>query len=322
MMAIDLEREGTVSAFADNLIDHDEDPFVDELSGIQGAVVGAVMLEPRFDPRFPKEKFSERGWGLNLVSFKKRVGNTIEPYAVKELTVPVVNRFYTGFYEYDSNFLFLSLEQAQAFLNIGDAVTSIAVKLDDYSRAAELKEEIHRVLIGIDEYYEEDLVVLTWEEEKSKLLQAVVIEKYVFIVVLFLVVIVAGFNVVAVLTMLVAEKIRDIGVLRSLGSTRAGISRIFLLEGVFIAGFGNLLGVPIGYLLASNLNAINAWSAVTFGVELFPPDVYYLEAVPVVVDWGSIAMISLATVVTCIGFSWFAARRAAGLKTLEAIRHE
>ncbi|HYE98757.1 MAG TPA: FtsX-like permease family protein, partial [Planctomycetota bacterium] len=187
-----------------------------------------------------------------------------------------VGYFRSGMAEYDANYVFMRLEDAQAFLRVGagpDAdprVNTLAIKVKDYDRhgrevVAKVTEVVHRVKgcrspdshgfswhgsrCGIHS-------VRTWEQTRSILLQAVDVEKAIMIIVLFMIVVVAGFNIISINTLVVKAKTRDIGILRALGATEGGIIVIFLIAGVLCGFFGSLFGIGLGLALSWNINGI------------------------------------------------------------------
>jgi ABC-type lipoprotein release transport system permease subunit len=176
--------------------------------------------------------------------------------------------FKTGMAEYDAKLVFMSLESMQKFLRASDKpyANVLAVGVDDYERNGEgVREKILEALHAVDpcSYPEAHAVgrckakvVRTWEEERRTLLQAVEVEKGIQIIILFCIVIVAGFNIIAIYTLMVRAKTRDIGVLKALGGTPGGVTSIFLLSGAACGLFGSIAGIGLGVILPLNLNEI------------------------------------------------------------------
>ena len=213
------------------------------------------------------------------------VGSEITPYRIPEVILqtarqkddwPVLLRqsfqikgwFKTGMAEYDSKLVFMSLESMQRFLKTLDKpyANVLAVGVDDYDRnGEEVREKIIEVLHAADPCSHPEShahgrckakVVRTWEEERRTLLQAVEVEKGIQIIILFCIVIVAGFNIIAIYTLMVRAKTRDIGVLKALGGTPGGVTSIFLLSGAACGLFGSIAGIGLGVILPLNLNEI------------------------------------------------------------------
>lgn len=185
------------------------------------------------------------------------------------MTVEEVGRFKTGMAEYDTTYVFMHLRDLQKFLQVDDPprVNALAVKLDDYDRTGLLTrgrvlEALHafRPCVNVATHrfgqcgpYK----VLTWEQSKRILLQAVDVEKGIQIIIMFLIIMVAGFNIIAIYTLVVRSKSRDIGVLRALGASEQGVISIFLMSGGLCGLIGSIFGIILGLLLSSNLNAIH-----------------------------------------------------------------
>ncbi len=184
----------------------------------------------------------------------------------------VVGHFKSGMAEYDHATVFLHLRDAQKFLRLeeGNKITTISITLENYARdiariRAAVIEVIHRHTVrsghrcsGFGHPYGScyKYQTQTWEEAKSILLQAVSVEKGIQIIILFFIVIVAGFNIIAIYTLVVRSKTRDIGILRALGATKGGVIVVFLLSGMFCGLVGSLIGIGAGLLFSSNVNGI------------------------------------------------------------------
>jgi lipoprotein-releasing system permease protein len=148
------------------------------------------------------------------------------------------------------------------------------------------------------------------------------VEKNIQAVIMFIIVVVAGFNIIAILTLIVDLKTRDIGILRALGATSRGVSGLFLLNGALIGTLGSIFGVALGLTTAYSLNAIEKGIYQMTGFRLFPPDIYYLDAVPCEVSYPTIAVVVAASLVVSLVFSVYPAWKAARLNPIEAIRNE
>ncbi|MEZ5965147.1 MAG: FtsX-like permease family protein [Planctomycetota bacterium] len=161
--------------------------------------------------------------------------------------------------------------------------------------------------------------VLTWEEQNSTFLSAVDQERRMMKICLFAVMLVAGFLIYATLHMMVMQKVRDIGILTSMGGTGRGVQTIFLVGGLAIAGVGSAIGVVAGVASALYLNPINDFSRRTFGRELFPTDVYALNQIPYELDGRWIVQVVVAAIALALIVAWLPARRAARLNPVEAL---
>jgi ABC-type lipoprotein release transport system permease subunit len=185
-----------------------------------------------------------------------------------------VGNFKTGMAEYDSTYVFMHLSDAQAFLHLTDPPMAnvLAVKVDDYEKNGLIArraifDALHARRPCDNPSTHEGMMgysgrcgpyrVLTWEQTKRILLQAVEVEKGIQIIILFLIVLVAGFNIIAIYTLVVRSKTRDIGILRALGATEGGIVSVFLASGGLCGLIGSVFGIGLGLLLSYNVNGIS-----------------------------------------------------------------
>jgi lipoprotein-releasing system permease protein len=228
----------------------------------------------------------------------------------------VIGTFNSGMAEYDGN-IYIPLKSAQDLLAAPSAVSKICIAIKDYRNVDAVREEIKKLLGPIGFFY-----VRTWEEEKQNLLRAVATEKAINAFLLFFIVVVAAFNILSLLTMRVVEKTKDIGIITSLGATPYGILWLFLWQGLLIAIIGSIIGVILGHTIAANLNPIEDFIYHNTGWKLFPPDIYYLDKIPSEINYSTIVIIVIATILVSILFSIYPAIKASRLKIVEALRYE
>ena len=219
----------------------------------------------------------------------------------------VTGVFETGMYEYDNSYVIMSLTAAQDLAQLGKAVTGIEVKTVDRWGAAPVARALNDTL-GFP-YRTED-----WQQQNSSLFQALKLEKLGMTVILLLIVLVAAFNIVSTLTMVVTDKTREIGILKAMGMTSRSIKRIFFAQGVVIGLVGTGTGLVIGLVAALALDRY----------RLIPldPSVYFIDHLPVYTQWEDVGLIVVASLAIAALATLYPARQAARLFPVEAIRHE
>jgi lipoprotein-releasing system permease protein len=217
----------------------------------------------------------------------------------------VVGLFESGMSEYDEVLAYLSLGEAQRLLQLG-GVTGLEVRAADLYAAGEIAERM-------SEKVEFPYYVRDWMELNHTLFSALKLEKTVYFVVLLLIVLVAAFNIVAMLVMVVMEKRKDIAVLKSMGATPAGIASIFVYKGLVIALVGTVLGNLAGYAAC--------WMLRRYEFDL-PPGVFYVSSLPVRIYPEYFALVTFASLAICLLAALYPARQAAALVPVEIIRYE
>jgi len=219
----------------------------------------------------------------------------------------VVGIFDSGMSEIDSTLVYMSLGDAQKFFEIGDAVTNIEIRVQDVYQAKTVADSIQRKL-GFP-YLTED-----WSRLWPNLFSALKLEKTVYFLVLLLMVLIGAFNIISTLIMVVMEKRKDIAILQSMGATRAGIRKIFLIKGCVIGVVGTALGVLFGLAICLLIQKYRF-------IEL-PKDVFLISTVPVRVYWSNFLLVGFASLGVCLLASIYPARQAAKLDPVEIIRYE
>ena len=219
----------------------------------------------------------------------------------------LVGIFESGMFEYDSSIAFVSLSQAQSFLGLGNKVTGLEVKTRDVYQAAGIARAIQTKL-GFP-FWTKD-----WMRMNKNLFSALKLEKLVMFIILTLIILVAAFNIVASLIMVVMEKTKDIAILKSMGATPGSIMKIFMLEGMIIGAVGTALGLLGGVGLCRILEK--------YQFIKLPSDVYYISSLPVLMKEGDILMIVFSALGICLIATLYPAWQASRLDPAEAIRYE
>lgn len=223
---------------------------------------------------------------------------------VKRFVVAAI--FDSGMYNYDEGLMMMSLADAQHFFGLGDRVTGLEVRLKDVYAAQQVARRLEDVL-GFP-YKARD-----WTEINRNIFAALALEKLVYFIVLLLIVLVAAFNIIATLIMVVMEKRKDIAVLKSMGATSQSIGRIFIYKGAIIGVVGTLLGTVFGYA--------GCWALKYYPIGL-PPDVFYTSTLPVKIYLSNFLLVGAASILICLLATIYPARQASHLPPVEVLRYE
>jgi len=227
----------------------------------------------------------------------------------------VAGIFELGMYEYDSSMAFISIENAQAFFRMGDAVTGVEVKITDIYDAEKIADDIMMEIKG--PYW-----TRTWMDMNRNLFSALKLEKVAMFIILALIIMVAALNIISTLIMVVMEKNKDIAILKSLGATSGSIMRIFMIEGIIIGLTGTLLGTLLGVVAALNLETIVQFIETVFQFKVLPPSIYYIDKFPSKVEPVFVAVIALISIGISFLATLYPSWQASRFDPVEGLRYE
>ncbi|MEM1343047.1 MAG: lipoprotein-releasing ABC transporter permease subunit [Pseudomonadota bacterium] len=253
--------------------------------------------------------------GDKLTLISPRGLNT--PFGVKPRvkSYEITYVFRIGMSQYDNVFVFMPLDEAQAFFRKEERVDHIEVMIDD-------PDAVEDVGIAIQPLVREQAYLWNWQRANGAFLSALKVERNVMFLILTLIILVAALNIISGLIMLVKEKGRDIGILRTMGLSRGAILRVFFICGASIGVVGTVLGVALGVAFTANIQEIQALVESLSGGTVWDPQVRFLTRVPAVMHTSDVVF--TVTVALSLSFlaTWYPARRAARLDPVEALRHE
>ena len=241
----------------------------------------------------------------------------ISPVTLARTDFRIKGIFNSGMYLYDAGLVLTSIKGAQDFYRMPDTVSGVAVKVDNVYKVDNIKEKLYRDLTGVGSYQ-----VRTWVDANKNFLEALKLEKIVMFIVVTMTTVVAAFGIVSTLIMSVMSRIKDIGILRSVGAKTSGILQVFIFQGLAIGSTGILLGFIGGVSLALSLDKVVDLISKIIGRSLIPKDIYYFSRIPVNINTGDISVIVVSALVISLFASIYPAYYAARIVPSEALRHE
>ncbi len=257
--------------------------------------------------------------GANLADqLNVRVGDTVVVYGLNKANLslgvtPKVAKFKvggifeTGMYEYDSALGYISLSEAQKLFNLENSVTGLEVRIDNFYHA-------HEVAKHLEQKIGPEYMAVDWMRMHKNLFSWMSLEKYAMFLALSLIVAVAAFNIISTLIMIVLEKKKEIGILKSLGATSQSIMKIFMLKGLVVGLVGTTLGILLGFILG--------WLQKTFNIISLPSEIYFISSLPVDMRFLDFVLVALASLGIAFLATLYPAKKAASLNPVEAIRFE
>jgi lipoprotein-releasing system permease protein len=255
------------------------------------------------------------GPGMTITLIAPR-GN-ITPFGTtpRVKTYTIVGIFNIGMSEYDETFVFMPLEEAQLYFNLGNGVSGLEAMVAQPDDVANYASAIAQAVGPAGR-------ILTWKDVNSSLFDALEVERNVMFLILTLIILVAALNIVSGLIMLVKDKGGDIAILRTMGATRGAVMRVFLIAGASIGITGTILGLVIGVVFCLNIEAIRQFLSSLTGTQLFNPEIYFLSRMPAEMDTSEVIAVVLMSLTLSLLATLYPSWRAARLDPVEALRYE
>lgn len=222
--------------------------------------------------------------------------------------------FDVGMFEYNNSFIFMPLETAQTFFELPERASMLEIMTDNPQKIEDKKAVIQRRM-G-DAFRVQD-----WHDNNTSFFNALQVERNVMFLILTLIILVAAFNIVSSLIMLVKDKSRDIAILRTMGASKHQVLRIFLITGASIGVVGTIAGAVLGILITTNLGVIQKFLEFVTRTKLFPAEVYFLSRLPAIIDWHEVITVIVMALLLSFGATLYPAWRAAKLDPVEALRY-
>jgi lipoprotein-releasing system permease protein len=253
------------------------------------------------------------GMNINLIAPQGDITPFGSTPRVKTYTI--AGTFDIGMSEFDESYIFMPLDEAQAYFNTGDAVSGLEVMLDKPDDAARIAEAATRAAGPMT-------AALTWQQMRPSLFGALQVERNVMFLILTLIVLVAALNIISGLIMLVKDKSGDIAIMRTMGATRGAMMRVFLIAGTSIGVIGTLTGFIIGVVFCAYIEEIRQGLSKLVGRTLFDPTIYFLSQMPAEMDTGEVIAVVVMALTLSVLATLYPSWRAARLDPVEALRYE
>ncbi len=232
----------------------------------------------------------------------------------KQENYKIVGIFNSGFYEFDQNMIFINLEDSLSLFDKNPRDLSLEIYLPDPMNADKYKNEIQSFN---NQYY-----IYSWSDLNKSFFSALKVERNVMFIILTLIIIVAAFNIISGLTILIKNKTREIAILKTLGLSDISIQKSFFLTGITIGFFATVSGSILGIIFSLYIEEIRIFISIIFNAEIFPPDVYFLEKMPSEINLMSILVISLFSILISILASYFPAKAISKMNTVDGLKYE
>ena len=263
---------------------------------------------------------SELAFNLNL-----KVGDTLSLMSSTFVATPlgslpkqenfkVAGVFRTGFIEFDQNIIFLNISDVLSIFDKEDKDQNIEIYLEKPLEANFYKDKIQKI--------NQNYFIYTWSDLNKSLFSALKLERNVMFIILSLIIIVAAFNIISGLTILIKNKTKEIAILKTLGLSNKSIKKIFFLTGLTIGFFATISGVILGILFSINIEKLRLFLSAVFNLEIFPSEIYFLDQLPSEINFYSIFIISIISIIISAIASYLPAIRISKISTFRALRYE
>ena len=239
---------------------------------------------------------------------------TIAGTLPKQETFIVTSIFDSGLANFNENVAYININTLESLFDKSDELRFLEYYFKNPQNASSYKKELLSI-------HQNDLVY-TWADLNESLFSALKVERNVMFIILSLIIIVAAFNIISGLTILVKNKTRDIGILKSIGVTNKSIKKIFFLVGFIIGSLATIFGIIIGTLFSYYIENIREFISNTFNVSLFPEEIYFLSSMPSEINPNSIILIAFCSIITTIIVSIYPAAKASSIDTIKTLKYE
>ncbi len=232
----------------------------------------------------------------------------------KQENFKVAGIFNTGFLEFDQNIVFLNIQDALSIFDKRDVDQNIEIYLEDPLQANYYKDKIQMI--------NQNYFIYTWSDLNKSLFSALKVERNVMFIILSLIVVVAAFNIISGLTILIKNKTKEIAILKTLGLSNVSIKKIFFLTGLTIGFFATICGIILGVLFSLNIEKLRLFLSTVFNFDIFPSDIYFLEKLPAEINLNSIIIIFVISIIISAIASYLPAMKISKMSTFRALRYD